>query len=216
MIGNILVLFSAFLIAAERSPDSVYDNTAFEEIGGETTKNQSSIEPESSYAPLESPQSPSKKVNPAAPAVKVEPADKSIPVTGGHDPVFTNTSKKDRNSPVFAKFQKVFKECSQNCDAAWAHTYGERGHTSCHTTGEALDLHGLICNGKTYGATSEVFNKLVACVRTKSVGGRKWKVLHKQSTGSCKGANTKNKATDCHWDHAHFSPGCWRNGRLKW
>ncbi len=150
------------------------------------------------------------------PKVEVQPAEPRIPVSGGQGGTFTNTSARDRKAPIFPKFQQVFNQCAEGCNAGRAHCYGQRNNRTCHSTGDAIDVHGLICGGVTYNAYSDRFKKFVSCVKSKSYKGTRWKALYRQ-TDKRNGCNSSGRNhTTCHWDHAHFSLGCWRNGKITY
>lgn len=145
------------------------------------------------------------------PKVRTEPASPTVPVQGGQGGVFTDTSKRDRSAPVFGPFQQVFQKCAPGCNAGRAHCYGSRNNRSCHPSGNAIDVHAIICDGRSYNAYTARFKEFVDCVKTKSHGSTRWKTIFRQTTGRC--ASEKRNHTTCHFDHAHFSLGCTVNGR---
>lgn len=206
----IALFLSSFTVLAN-------DSTSYNNSGFEVVEEQSSLAPSVSVTP---------KLRPMPPPAPVRPITPEIPSRGGREPIFTDTSKRDRRAPIFTKFQKVFKECSGGCDAAWAHTYRSGAKNSCHAAGHAIDVHGVICNGVKRSAASKRFQKIVNCIRGKSYKGRRWTALHRENTliksrggkvrRDCRGAGPTRKQTHCHWDHAHFSVGCWVNGRRSW
>ena len=141
-------------------------------------------------------------------------------ITGGQGPRFGSIPAEHQKAPVFKKFKKAFINCAPlGCDAGRGHTYGRRSRASCHTSGDAIDLHSIICNGREYSSNHPTFTSLVRCITTQFYRGNRWKALHQDTHGHCSGVgpNTRSSlVTSCHWDHAHFSLGCMRNGRRIW
>ena len=157
---------------------------------------------------------------PSDPDTEVKPYTPEDPLFGGQGLRFESIPKRHQDAPIFPKFKLVFGDCAPlGCDTGRGHTHGTRGRASCHTTGDAIDLHSIRCNGKEYDSNHSLFLQLIQCIRTRFYEGRRWKVIHQEHTGKCSGTgpNTKNsKVTSCHWDHAHISVGCYRNGRRMW
>lgn len=154
------------------------------------------------------------------PDTQVKPYEPSEPPGGGQGPRFEDIPKDHQNAPIFPKFKRVFGDCAPvGCDTGRGHTHGTRGRASCHTTGDAIDLHSIRCNGQEYGSNHPVFTRLVRCIQTRFYRGQRWKALHRDSRGNCAGVGPHSRislVTSCHWDHAHFSLGCWRNGQRIW
>lgn len=107
------------------------------------------------------------------------------------------------SAPIYRRFVSSFNSCARGCKMGRTGTWGKRGNRSCHPTGQALDLHSMVCGGKSYTPLTSKFYALVKCMR-----GKGWKVLHNY----CVKGLPKNKTT-CHKDHGHFSLGCTVRGR---
>lgn len=204
----LIVLAFAGQIHAQSDVEDAYRNDGFERVGG--GNDDVTV---SAPAPEPPPQTSAPKTS-LRPPVLSRPASPSSPIVPREPGQFTKITTSDRNSPIFPKFQEVFELCRKGCDAGWAHCYRSGSSRSCHSTGDAMDLHGLVCGGIKYSAYTQRFAEFVACVRNHSYQGKRWKVLFRQTTGSCAGSNRDQ--TKCHFDHGHFTLGCWRNGKFKW
>lgn len=214
-----LLLALMWVSQAVKAQDDVtdsYRNGGFDEVVMETAAPEVSLRPPDRPAPV--------------PPVKVEPSVQKEPqVLYRRGVEFTKTNQYDRNTEFFKKFQQVFLKCSGGCDAGRAHVHRHPGYhsdqngnrvrnriTSCHHRNEAIDVHALVCNGVEYSAYTNRFKKFVDCVKGESYQGKKWKTLFRDSRKSCQGANINH--TSCHYNHAHFSLGCWvqrSNGTWK-
>ncbi len=154
------------------------------------------------------------------PDTQVKPYVPDQPLSGGQGFPFGRIPKSHQRGPIFPKFKRVFSDCAPiGCDTGRGHTHGTRGKASCHTTGDAIDLHSIRCDGREYDSNYPLFVELVKCVQTRFHKGRRWKVLHQDHRGKCAGVNSHSRisqVTSCHWDHAHFSVGCRRNGSIMW
>lgn len=134
---------------------------------------------------------------------KPVPADPKVPGTSGNR--FTKTEDHDRSSELFKKFEVAFKNCT-DCNAAWAHLYRNDG-ASCHNTRQAIDIHGLVCNGVSHNAYSQKFKDFVNCIKADESAGKRWCSIFRETHSGC--SNPKNRSeTTCHYDHAHFGFGC--------
>ena len=155
------------------------------------------------------------------PDTSIKPYVPNTPLSGGQGPRFFEEIPQDhQKAPIFSKFKSVFLDCAPvGCDPGQGQCFGNRGKASCHTTGDAIDLHSIRCHGEKYDSNHPVFVRMVQCIRTRFYKGRRWKVLHQDNSGQCSGVGLHSetgKITSCHWDHAHFSVGCRRNGSLMW
>ena len=154
------------------------------------------------------------------PDTRIKPYIPNTPPTGGQGPRFDKIPSDHKNAPIFSKFKRVFLDCAPiDCDMGRGHCFGTRGKASCHTTGDAIDLHSIRCNGQDYDSNHPVFVKLVECIQTRFHEGRRWKALHQDKGGKCAGVGPHSKiskVTSCHWNHAHFSVGCRRSGNIMW
>ncbi len=96
-------------------------------------------------------------------------------------------------APIWKSFYKHFTACAPGCEPGRIGTHGQRANATCHTGGEAIDIHGIKCNGVLYPAEKRGrFEKFVNCMKPKM----KWIYWSAR-----------------HYDHAHFSNGCKRGGR---
>ncbi len=199
----ILILWSSYQISFGETTQSAEDPYRDDRFGGGIVGDHFST-------PTSAPD-PDTTVKPYVP--------KTLP-TGGQGPLYEEIPQNHQEAPIFSKFKSVFFDCAPiGCDTGRGHCFGTRGKKSCHTTGDAIDLHSIRCNGQEYDSNHPVFVRIVKCIQTRFHKGRRWKALHQDNTGKCEGSGLHSridKITSCHWDHAHFSVGCRRNGNIMW
>ena len=199
----ILVSWSFYQISFGETTQNTEDQYRDDRFGGGVVEDHSSV----------STSSPD-------PDTTVEPYIPGPLPTGGQGPRYEEIPPDHQKAPIFSKFKRVFFDCTPiGCDMGQGQCFGTRGKASCHTTGDAIDLHSIRCNGQEYDSNHHVFVRMVQCIRTRFHKGRRWKVLHQDNTGQCDGVGLHSgisKITSCHWDHAHFSVGCRRNGGVMW
>lgn len=134
----------------------------------------------------------------------------------------TQGERRSQSAPVWNTFINNFKICAPGCVPDDYGTYGSRGNRSCHPSGRAIDIHGMICNGRKYRAIDNQpeFRRMVQCMesapgnRNKSQrpvatvrGLLPMRTLYQNKSRAVYGA------TLGHYDHAHFSITCF-NGRV--
>jgi hypothetical protein len=109
-----------------------------------------------------------------------------------------NDERLAQRSPIWKSFIRNFNRCAPGCEPMQYATYGHRDNLSCHPSGEAIDVHAMVCNGSKYRAIDRGrFEDMVDCMRGKMV------TLYRNGWHKTKG----------HHDHAHFSNGCIDRGR---
>ncbi|NJL25920.1 MAG: hypothetical protein HC902_12630 [Calothrix sp. SM1_5_4] len=106
-----------------------------------------------------------------------------------------------QQAPVWNTFIRSFHQCAPGCEPAQYSTWGHRHNRSCHPSGHALDLHGMICGGRFYRAIDSRrdggrFDSFVRCMRGHM------HVLWKNG----------RHITQGHHDHVHLSIGCVSRG----
>ena len=156
-------------------------------------------------------------------------ADDDLP-TGGEAFDFSKASANDLASDVVREFRKLFRTCAPaGCTGGSYHICRSNCHNhtgSCHNSGEAMDISGLVCNGERKGVRTKEFRQLVTCGRAQRIDmddrkDKTWYVAFEEDTAdrNCAGVNvntTGSKVTSCHWDHAHFSIRCLRKRSSGW
>lgn len=71
-------------------------------------------------------------------------------------------------APILAPFKKYHKVCSGGCDYISWGIWGDEAHKkrpSCHNSGEAIDIHAVVCAKTTYKAKTTKFQNYLKCMR---------------------------------------------------
>ncbi len=104
--------------------------------------------------------------------------------------------RKAQTAPVWPTFVRAFKRCAPGCQPVNYHAFGSRGgKRTCHTSGRAIDLHGMRCGNQHYASQGRGrFEQMVKCMRRQGL-----KALYFNGRDITAG----------HQDHAHFSIGCY-------
>ncbi len=76
-----------------------------------------------------------------------------------------------RFAPIMRPFLKAFDICASDCSkyedlGVWGDLRHQRKR-SCHNTGNAIDIKGIVCHGRTYRARDKKFKDFVKCMRGK-------------------------------------------------
>ena len=166
----------------------------------------------------------------------IEDADPEITIEG-FDPDLDYNRTEDARGPAVGPFKKLFERCAPAgctggqvivCRAAGC----RHNHGSCHNSGEAVDLMSMRCDGRRHtpytvvdGIAGKKYMDFVACARRTEIEapgrqGRLWKALFREGEaqrGGCGGVGLStprlsDPATQCHWNHVHFSMHCRRGG----
>lgn len=104
-------------------------------------------------------------------------------------------------APIWKSFIGNFKKCAPGCIPTRYGTYGKRRGKSCHPSGQAVDVGGIVCGGKTHWALQGGrFAQFVQCMKPKM------KTLYRDGKHRTLG----------HHDHAHFSNGCRVRGKTTY
>jgi hypothetical protein len=105
--------------------------------------------------------------------------------------------------PIWPSFARNFMACAPGCQPIEVGVWRDpriRPKPSCHHTGQAIDVGGMVCSGVKYTASRESrtgrgpFSDMVRCMHRKQ------------------GMQTLYMVHD-HFDHAHFSNWCYAGGR---
>lgn len=98
-------------------------------------------------------------------------------------------------APIWPAFYKNFMRCADGCKPGTIGTFGERFNPTCHTGGHAIDIHGIVCGKKDHPSLSKRFDQFVGCMK------KNMKTIYRSEN---------------HYNHAHFSTGCVRDGHRMW
>jgi hypothetical protein len=75
-----------------------------------------------------------------------------------------------RYSPIMVPFLTALRQCAPGCSyqswGVWGDARHQRKH-SCHNSGSAIDIPGLVCGGRAYRAGSSRFSQFVGCMKSK-------------------------------------------------
>lgn len=137
------------------------------------------------------PACPGGNCRPVARATQRQP----IPVYGGR----VMSTPRNMRTPIWAPFARNFEACAPGCQPLQVGIHREpNGRMSCHHSARAIDVGGMVCGGRVYTAMGNGrFGQMVSCMR------RRMPTLYRQAHKRHLGV------TQAHYDHAHFSIGCY-------
>jgi len=133
------------------------------------------------------------------PGVSEPRPDTSAPRT---EPRRKSNFEKACRGAICNPFYKKFKECEPGCEPTNTYTGRPEDPGSCHHQHRAYDFMGFKCDGKLYKplgvskAVRDRYFKAVACIR-RGIKHTIWQSAN-------------------HYDHAHFSLGCYVGGSYRW
>jgi hypothetical protein len=102
-------------------------------------------------------------------------------------------------TPIWAPFARSFEACAPGCQPVQIGIHREpNGRRSCHHSARAIDVGAMVCGGRIYRAIDNGrFGQMVSCMRSRL------RTLYRQPHRRHLGAS------QAHYDHAHFSIGCY-------
>ena len=88
--------------------------------------------------------------------------------TRRQDDLLEDAISRGGNPAVLSVFTSAHNRCAPGCRFVSWGIWGDPRHQakrSCHNSGQAIDIHAIVCNGKTYPALSGRFNEYASCMR---------------------------------------------------
>ncbi len=124
-------------------------------------------------------------------------------------PLLIKAKRADMRTPVWKTFARNFAQCAPGCQPVGTNVHRpHNGRKSCHHVDRAIDVFGMSCGGKRYMSGSRAFGRMVSCMRGKMP--TIYQQAHKIRAARARGERiSAGLLTDAHYDHAHFSIGCY-------
>jgi|GEM_PF-4275581 len=138
---------------------------------------------------------------PPCPTCGTRPAARPVPRPApiAYPRVAVTSTRQNMSTPIWAPFARNFAICAPGCQPAQIGIHRPpNGARSCHHSDRAIDVGAMICGGTVYRAINGGrFTQMVTCMRSKMT--TLYQQAHKRHLG----------VTLAHYDHAHFSIGCY-------
>ena len=104
------------------------------------------------------------KVTTAAESVEAIHSAVALPV----DEILNDVMSRGQNPPIVGPFTTAHEKCAPGCRFVSWGIWGDARHQakrSCHNSGQAIDIHAIVCGGKTYPSLSARFTNYASCMK---------------------------------------------------
>lgn len=84
------------------------------------------------------------------------------------DGILADAISRGANPPILASFTPAHNRCAPGCRYVSWGIWGDARHQakrSCHNSGEAIDIHAIVCDGRTYPSLSSRFTQYTSCMK---------------------------------------------------